>query len=214
MIIGRQRTNYPHQPGRLWPAPRLRHCGNRPAADGFTLLEVMAAVVIIGFAVIALLQVQGSIMMRTMNVRDRARALVAAENALDAFLVQPDFGDLSRSDYIDQRADIQLNGFDDFLVTRILQDRLPLEDQETVELHPELAEEILDRRLEAISKPVEGAAPGDTRGNAAATSSGEEAFDPGEFVAVRVEVRRESDDKLLATLETWLPKPPREEVSE
>lgn len=193
----------------------------------FTLLEIMSAVLIIGFAVVALLQVQASVMRRTMSVRDRARALMAAETALDAFLVQPDFGDLSRSDYIDEQAEVTLQGYDDFLITRFIQDRSPLDRQETVEVNPTLADDILNRRLEAINQVLDaaGAQPGGSggtggtgrggqstvRGQAAPTSSGDAAFDPGAFVAVRVEVRQRDNDRLLTTLEMWLPRPPRPE---
>lgn len=189
---------------------------------GFTLLEVMAAVLIIGFALVALIQVQGGVMRRTLSVQDRARALMAAETALDSFLAQPDFGDLSRPTPIDALVEVTLEEYDDFIITLALKDRFPLDNQETVEAFPELADEILTRRQEEIGQAVgtqsgnsdEGGSGGSGVRGQAAASSGDEAFDPGAFIAVRVEVRKRSTDRLLSTLEMWLPRPLRPEEEE
>lgn len=57
---------------------------------GFTLLEVLVAVAILGIAVVALLNAQSENLRTQQELRDRAFALVVAENRLAEALIDPE----------------------------------------------------------------------------------------------------------------------------
>lgn len=171
----------------------------RSAKRSFSLLEVMAAVAIMGFAVITLLSCQGSALKNIAKITLRVRALAAAEAAMDEFLVMPYFEADAEHTFGNQQ-EVALPGYSDdpesspFRIVRILAEHIPFEEQETMDLYPDEEEE---EGLLAEEAEEE-----------------EEEFDPGEFISVRIEVRAAKGDKPLVSLVTWIPKPLTEQYKE
>jgi len=159
---------------------------------GFTLLEVLATLLLLGVAIFALLQLQGQAISDTTKLKRLARAQAAAESAMDEFFVLPDLVPVGTVFDDDQIIDAEGYEEDGFRVRRIISERLPAEDQETFYVNPD-------------DEPDEEAM--------AAEGDVEEPWDPGTFISVRIDVLdREPSDKVLASLETWVPKPPLEEA--
>ena len=153
----------------------------------------MAALLILATAIFALLQAQTQNITRTVRMSEQARAVSLAETALDQFLASPEF-ELA-GDAFAGEATVTLRDFDTegFRITRIISERVPLEDQDSIYVTPD--EEPYYPLTEDEAKEQD-----------------ENPFDPGKFVSVRVEVwRSKGEPRLLATLETWLSKPLTEE---
>ena len=173
----------------------------RNVKRSFTLLEVMAAATIMAFAVVALLSCQGSAMKNTAKIALRVQALAAAEAALDEFLVMPNF-EADADQMFEGRQEVALPGYSDdpesspFKIFRILTEHIPFEEQEAMDVieDEEEEEELLAEETEEEEE--------------------EEQFDPGVFIAVRIEVRGATSNKLLASLATWIPKPLTEQYEE
>ncbi|NIA22050.1 MAG: hypothetical protein GWP05_08850 [Anaerolineaceae bacterium] len=174
---------------------------NRPHKHSFTLLEVMAAAAIMGIALVVLLGSQGAAINNTKRIIKQVRALAAAEAAMDEFLALPYFeadADLA----VEGRQEVALPGYSDdsgnapFKIIRILTEHVPFEEQETMDVFSDEEEEEELPAEETEEKKEE------------------EEFDPGEFIAVRIEVRDAGTDKLLASLATWIPKPLTEQYKE
>jgi len=166
----------------------------RQSGKGFTLLEVLAALLILGVAIFALLQLQGQAISDTTKLKRLARAHAAAESAVDQFFTMPEF--VPAGDVFDEDRTITVAGYpeDEFEIHRILSEWIPAEDQDTFYVNPD-DEPDEDEMLEE----------GDL----------EEPWDPGTFVSVRIEVREPGQNgNLLVALETWLPKPPLEDEEE
>lgn len=159
----------------------------------FTLLEVMAALLIMATAIFALLQIQSQNVARTILMGEQARALSLAETAMDQFLASPELnlaGDVFADDTPVNLKDFDTEGL---RVQRIITEHVPLDEQESIYVNPD--EEPYYPLTEEEAKEKE-----------------ENPFDPGKFVAVRIEVWRSTGEpRLLATLETWLPRPMTEE---
>jgi len=160
--------------------------------QAFTLLEVMAALLILAIAIFAHLEAQTSHLERTRRMREDAQAMALADSAMDEFLVSPDFFESGGS--LDDRQSVTIDGISSagYDIVRLTKEHKPLEEQSTIYVHPdedpyyELSEEEKKQREE-------------------------NPFDPGKFVAVRIEVRRSSNGELLASLEQWFPVPMTEE---
>jgi len=158
---------------------------------GFTLMEVLATLLLLGVAVFALLQLQGQAISDTTKLKRLARAQAAAESTMDEFLAFPELVPAGTAFNDDQLIDLEGYEEDGFRVRRIISERIPAEDQVTFYVNPD-------------DEPDEEAM--------AEEGDVEEPWDPGTFVSVRIEVLdREPRDKVLAALETWLPKPALEE---
>ena len=170
---------------------------NRLRKRSFTLLEVMAAVAIMGIALVSLLSSQGAALSNTQRIIKRVQALAAAEAAMDEFLAMPNF-EAAADQVFEGQQEIALPGYSDdpeearFRIIRILTEHIPFEEQETMEVFEDEEEE-----EDLLAEDEE-----------------EEEFDPGEFIAVRIEVRDVKTDNLLASLATWIPKPLTEEYKE
>ncbi|MBN2584552.1 MAG: prepilin-type N-terminal cleavage/methylation domain-containing protein [Planctomycetes bacterium] len=163
---------------------------------GFTLLEVMAAAAIMGFALVVLLSSQASAVMNANRVIRQVQALAIAEAAMDEFLAQPIFEPDGARQIPEQEVQVDMPGYTGdpqqapFRVYRIAAQHDPYMDQEELDVYTDEEEEdLLDEEDEEE----------------------EEEFDPGIYVSVRIEVRDPSSDKVLASLVTWLPKPRIEE---
>lgn len=173
---------------------------SRTHRHSFTLLEVMAAVAIMGIALLVLLSSQGAAINNTQRIIKQVRALAAAEAALDEFLAMPYF-EAAADQVIEGRQEVALPGYSDnsgsapFKIIRILTEHVPFEEQETMDVFSDEEEE--DELPDEETEEEE-----------------EEEFDPGEFIAVRIEVRDAGTDKLLASLATWIPKPLTEAYKE
>jgi len=173
---------------------------NRLRKRSFTLLEVMAAAAIMGFALVGLLSSQGAALSNTQWIIKRVQALAAAEAAMDEFLAMPNF-EATADHVFEGQQEIALPGYSDdpekarFRIIQILTEHIPFEEQETMEVfeYEEDQEDLLAEEEEEEE---------------------EEEFDPGVFIAVRIEVRDVKTDKLLASLATWIPKPLTEEYKE
>lgn len=155
---------------------------------GMTLLEVLAAMLIMAIAIFALMDLQAMALRNTVDTKLLARAHAAAETAMDTFLAVPRFEPFG--EVFDSAESVEVPPYtdQDFEVKRILSEYVPLEDQESIDIFP--AEE------------DDTAAEGDDEEE-------EEPFDPGVFLSVRIEVwTARGHPRLLVTLETWLPKPP------
>jgi prepilin-type N-terminal cleavage/methylation domain-containing protein len=183
----------------------------------FTLLEVMAALVILATAVVVALAIQASSVATARKTAELSRATAAAEAALDAFLANPTFtvqpdGTFSSDDVV------AVDGYtaDEFEIHQIIGEHVPIQEQNQIELDPagRLA------ALEALGLVASGTQATGNSSNPAgfrstmATQSDTSAsndFDPGTFVAVRIEVHAmlngTAQAKPLVTLEAWLPKP-------
>jgi type II secretory pathway pseudopilin PulG len=187
----------------------------------FTLLEVVAALLILGTCIVAVLALQGGSLETTRRIKELWRAHAAAEAAMDSFLTQPVF-EADNDGTIDSQTTVTLDGFpaDEFDITRILREHQPLIDQDTLEVDPDAKEAALTNFLgtaqsassattsASSSRSASGrTAAAATSATAAASTTDENLFDPGIFIAVRIEVRRHGSQTPLVVLETWLPKP-------
>jgi prepilin-type N-terminal cleavage/methylation domain-containing protein len=162
----------------------------RTRHTGFTLLEVMAAMLIMAGAVLALVQRQSQSMAYTKRIMTQTQAIAAAETAMDEFLVHPDFE--AAGDVIDSEVELDVPGVTDrgYRIVRTIAEVIPLEDQETIYVDPD-AEPYYELTEEEEF------------------DEDEPEFDPGTFVTVRFEVFRSTGGEVrLVVLETWLPKPP------
>lgn len=161
----------------------------RTRHTGFTLLEVMAAMMIMAGAVLALVQRQSQSMANTKMIMTQTQAIAAAETAMDEFLVHPEFE--ASGDVIDSEVELDVPGITDrgYRIVRTIAEVIPLEDQETIYVDPD-AEPYYELTEE---EPLDDDEP---------------EFDPGTFVSVRFEVFRSTGGEVrLVVLETWLPKP-------
>lgn len=165
---------------------------------GFTLLEVLAAMMIMAGAVLALVQRQSQSMAYTKTIMTQTQAIAAAETAMDEFLVHPDIE--ASGDVIESETELNVPGTTDrgYRIVRTLSEVIPLEEQETIYADPD-------------AEPYYAPAGDESR------DEDEPEFDPGTFVSVRFEVFRTTGRAVrLVTLETWLPKPllPEEEEAD
>ncbi len=177
----------------------------------FTLLEVVAAMVIVATAVVATLAIQAGSVDTARRTAELSRATAAAEAALDAFLASPVFmaepdGTFSSDDTV------SVDGYttEEFEIHRIIAEHTPLQEQNQIELDPDGRQ----AALVALGLATSGTAPGGGFKSTMATKSDTSAnndFDPGTFVAVRIEVHRmmggTAQPKPLVVVEAWLPKP-------
>lgn len=181
----------------------------------FTLLEVVAAMVILATAVVATLAIQAGSVDTARKTAVVSRATAAAEAALDAFLANPTFG--AQGDGTICNADgetddiVTVDGYttDEFEIHQIIAEHVPLQEQNQIELDPA-------GRLSALQ--ALGLAPSGTQAGqgfkptmAQSDTSANNDFDPGTFVAVRIEVHQmiggSAEHKPLTVMEMWLPKP-------
>jgi len=179
----------------------------------FTLLEVVAAMVILATAVVATLAIQAGSVDTVRKTAELSRATAAAEAALDAFMANPVFTPLPDGTFsADDLVAVAGYATDEFEIHRIITEHIPLQEQSQIELDP--AGRLV--ALEALGLVVSGTQAGGNSNNPAgfkstmATQSDTSAsndFDPGTFVAVRIEVRRPPQARPLVVLEAWLPKP-------
>lgn len=160
--------------------------------EGFTLLEVLAALLILATVIFASLEVQSQAISSATRIRQLAQAEAAAETAMDEFLATPYFVPVDL--YFESDEVIEVPGYTDmgFEIRRIITERIPLDEQEALDVY----------EYEPV-EPEEG-------------EEEEEPWDPGTFVSIRIEVRHQSrlDRPPLVALEIWLPKPPTEEEEE
>ena len=174
---------------------------SRTHRHSFTLLEVMAAVAIMGIALMGLLGSQSAAINNTKRIIKQVQALAAAEAAMDEFLAMPYF-EAATDHVVEGEQEVARPGYGDdsasapFKIIRILTEHIPFEEQETMDLFEDEEEE-----EELLAEEAE-------------EEEEEEEFDPGEFIAVRIEVRDAKNDRLLASLATWIPKPLTEEYKE
>ena len=162
---------------------------------GLTLLEVTAALLILSISIFFMLHAEGLAVRNAGRIKRLARAHAAAESVMDEFLASPDFVPFDL--HFDRQEDVVLPGYEDtsLRVTRIITERDPFMEQETMEVVTDSEEDQLYSYLLPADEEEE-----------------EEEFDPGIFVAVRVEARDpEVSEDPLVVLETWLPKPPVDE---
>lgn len=164
--------------------------------QAFTLLEVMAAAAIMGFALVVLLSSQAAAVTNTQRLVRQVQALAIAEAAMDEFLAQPVFDTDSARQIPEEETEIAVPGFlgdqrtAPFRVYRIMGQRDPFLDQPQLDVYVDE-----DVYADPLTEEEEE----------------EEEFDPGLFVSVRIEVREPNGEKVLAALVTWIPKPRIEE---
>lgn len=181
----------------------------RRAVRAFTLLEVLAALLILATAIFASLMIQGEAVRNANRLKRRALALAAAESAMDAFLAAPE---LAPSETTFESDDpVEMPGLEEqkLVVRRILKEYTPFVQQETLYVDPDMN----DPRRQPTAEPAVVTPEGIVKTVNLTTPEGEveeiELFDPGVFVAVRIEVAEQGNvDAPLVVLETWLPKPP------
>ena len=115
---------------------------------------------------------------------------------MDQFLSAPFFQPAGETFQDSETLDMPGYSDTDLEIKRILSEHVPFEEQESIDIEERVIEDTLSS---------------DTEEDALET----EPFDPGTFVAVRIEVWEQSDyDRPLVVLETWLPKPALEDEEE
>jgi prepilin-type N-terminal cleavage/methylation domain-containing protein len=188
-------------------------------SKAFTLLEVVAAMVILATAVVATLAIQAGAVDTVRKTAQLSRATAAAEAELDAFMANPTFAALGDGTICnpDGEADdtVTVDGYstDEFEIHRLILEHTPLQEQNQIELDPAGRETALEALGLALSGTQAGGANGGFKPGLATQSdtSASNDFDPGTFVAVRIEVfavvNGSAHGKPLVTMESWLPKP-------
>ena len=186
----------------------------RQETRGFTLLEVLAALLILATAIFAALQIQGQAVGAASQLKKLALAHAAAESALDEFLAAPEFSP-SDTTFLSEET-VELPGYEQsgLIIRRIITEHTPLEEQESLDVLQEVEPATGGSAATSTSKTSASTQTGTTTQQTDAATTEEEVlpFDPGTFVAIRIEVSdaRQPDQPIVA-LETWLPKPPVEE---
>ena len=209
----------------------------RTTSAGFTLIEVMAALLILGLTIFALVGVQTQAVHDTATMKKKAFALAAAETALDDWLASPLL--TPNGDVFDSDETLTLPGFTDagLTVHRLLKDHTPLNEQDSIYENPgdDPSLSTQDSGLGTsgasyISTPRNATSASTTNTNSTNktglnktgstgagstsansttnTSTDAQPFDPGTFISVRIEVYdNQHPETPLAALEAWVPRP-------